>query len=197
MYDLGKCYWDISTIEPGQQIRERFPELNDFPEFYECSEDQIKIAILLGDIDSPFVRIKDRETMVKAIFEYLNIDPNTNVAMFEKIIDYKHPLVIGAWLRYVQILHETDFTDWLLVKRDYEFFISQTNSIKFEKESDISYYKRRNEARDRVRELGQDMRKIEAKLFPDSKAAREAALAENRMKIRLYAEKHSEPYTYI
>lgn len=197
MYDLGKCYFDISTIAPGEQIREKFPELNSFPEFYECSEEMIKIAILLGDIDSPFVRIKDRESMVKAIFEYLEIDINTNRAMFDRIIMYKHPLVIGAWLRYIQILHETDFTDWLLIKRDYEFFISQTNDIKMDKESDLNYYKRRNEARDRVRELGQDMRKIEAKLFPDSKAAREAALAESRLKIRLYAERFAEPFTYI
>lgn len=197
MYDLSRCYLDISTLAPGEAIREKFPELNSFPEFYECSEDQIKIAILLGDIDSPFVRIKDRESMVKAIFEYLNIDTHTNVSMFEKIIAYRHPLVIGAWLRYIQILHETDFTDWLLCKKDYEFFISQTNDIKMDKESDLNYYKRRNEARERVRELGQEMRKIEAKLFPDSKAAREAALAESRMKIRLYAEKHAEPFTYI
>jgi len=197
MYDLSRCYFDITTIEPGQQIRERFPELNSFPEFYECSEDQIKIAILIGDIDSPFVRIKEREAMIKAVFDYLKIDTKTNQAMFERIVTYKHPLVMGAWLRYIQILHETDFTDWLLAKKDYEFFIQQTNDVKMEKESDINYYKRRNEARERVKELGQEVRRIEARLFPDSKAAREAALVESRSKIRLYAEKHAENYTYI
>lgn len=197
MYDLSRIYLRIDLLEPGENIREKFPELNSFPEFYECTDDQIKIAILLGDIDSPFVRIKERENMVKAIFEYLNIDVKTNVSMFEKIVNYKHQIVMGAWVRYLQILHETDFTDWLLCKKDYEFFIGQTNDVKMDKESDINYYKRRNEARERVKDLGQEMRKIEAKLFPDSKAAREAALVESRMKIRLYAEKHAENYTYI
>lgn len=197
MYDLSRCYIDISTLASGEDIREKFPELNSFPEFYECSDDMIKIAILCGDPDSPFVRIKDRESMVKAVFDYLNIDAKVNVSMFEKLIVYRHPLIIGAWLRYIQIIHETEFTDWLICKRDYEFFISQTNDIKMDKESDMLYYKRRNEARDRVKELGQEMRRIEAKLFPDSKAAREAALAENRMKIRLHAERHAEPYGYI
>jgi hypothetical protein len=197
MYDLSRCYLDISTLEPGEQIREKFPELNTFPEFMECTDDMIKIAILSGDIDSPFVRIKERESMIKAIFEYLNIDIKTNRSMFERIVSYKHNVYTGAWIRYLQILHETDFTDWLLAKRDYEFFIGQTNDVKFDKESDINYYKRRNEARERVKELGQEVRRIEARLFPDSKAAREAALAESRMKIRLYAEQHAEPYTYI
>lgn len=197
MYDLSRIYLRIDLLEPGEKMLERFPELTSFPEFAECTEDMIKIAILSGDADSPFVRIKEREAMIKAIFDHLKIDIKINQSMFERIVLYRHPLVIGAWLRYVQVLHETEFTDWLIVKRDYEFFISQTNDIKMDKESDINYYRRRNEARDRVRELGQEMRKIEAKLFPDSKAAREAALIESRMKIRLYAEKHSESYTYI
>ena len=197
MYDLSRLYLRIDLLEPGEEIRVKFPELESFIEFHECTDDMIKIAILSGDPDSPFVRIKDRESMVKAIFDYLHIDAKTNVSMFEKIIVYRHPLIIGAWLRYIQIIHETDFTNWILARRDYDFFIGQTNDVKMDKESDLSYYKRRNEARERVKELGDDIRRIEAKLFPDSKAAREAALQESRMKIRLHAERHAEPYGYI
>lgn len=197
MHDLSKCYVDISTLGPGEKLIEKFPELAAFNEFLVCDEDMIKIAILSGDVDSPFVRIKERENMIRSIFEYLGIKIADNVSYFNKIVAYRHPLVINAWLRYIQILHETDFTDWVLAKRDYEFFIAQTNEAKWEKESDLNYYKRRNEARERVKELGQEVKKIESRLFPDSKAAREAALAESRMKIRLYAEKHAESYTYI
>lgn len=197
MYDLSHCYIDISTLEPGEKLMEKFSELNAFPEFMECSDDMIKIAILSGDLDSPFSRIKDRESMIKAIFEYLHIDIKTNQSMFEKIVKYRHDLVIGAWIRYLQIVHETEYTDLLLARKDYEFFIQQTNEIKMDKEGDLQYYKRRNEARERVRELGQEIRKIEAKIFPESKAAREAALMESRLKVHLHAEKHAEGYTYI
>lgn len=197
MHDVSRCYIDISKLAPGERMVEKYPELAAFNEFLECTEDQIKIAILSGDLDSPFIRIKERESMIRAIFEYLNIDVYQNESMFTRIVAYRHNVVIGAWLRYIQIIHETDFTDWLLAKRDYEFFISQTNEAKEAKESDLNYYKRRNEARERVRELGQEVKRLEGRLFPDSKAAREAALAESRMKIRLYAEKYAENYTYI
>ena len=197
MYDLKECYIDVSSLAPGEKVSDKFPEIMAFSEFMECSEDMVKIAILAGDIDSPFVRIKDRETMFKAIFDYLYIDVKTHQSMLAKIVAYRHPLVMGAWLRYLQILHETDFTDWQLARKDYDFFLLQTNEIKMDKESDLNFYKRKNEARERVRELGQEVRRIEAKLFPDSKAAREAAIIENSLKIKLWAEAYAESNTYI
>lgn len=183
--------------DPKMPIREKFPELNGFAEFMECTDEMIKIAILIGDIDSPFVRIKDREVMVRTVFEYLSIDVKTNKSMFERVVAYRHPKIMGAWLRYLQILHETEFTNWQLCRKDFDFFLAQTNDIKMDKEGEISYYKRRNIAREQVRELGAEMRRIEAKLFPDSKAAREAAIIEQGMKISLWAEKYAEENTYI
>lgn len=197
MYDLSKLYLNFTECPEGVSLIEHFPELGAFGEFSECSDEMIKIIILLSDIDSPFVRIKEREVMLTAIFEYLKIDKRTHLDMFDKILKYRHPKIISGWLRYLQILHETDFTDWNLARKDYDFFILQSNEPKMDKESDLNYYKRRNEIRDRVRELGQEVRRIEAKLFPDSKAAREAALAESRMKVKLYAESYAEPYNFI
>lgn len=197
MYDLSKCFVDISTLAPGEKLFEKFPEVFAFSEFMECTEDMIKIAILLGDIDSPFVRIKERDVMVQAIFDYLNIDRRQNQAMFERIIAYRHPKIMGAWLRYLYVLHETDFTDWSLCRKDHDFFLMQANEAKLDKESDLNYYKRRVEIRERVSELGKEMRRIEAKLFPDSKAAREAAIIENSLKIKLWAEMYAEQNTYI
>lgn len=197
MYDLDHLYIKIQECPPNERLVDHFPELAVFSEFLVCTDDMIRIAILSGDPDSPFVRIKERESMIRSIFEYLRIDVKTNLSMFEKIVRYRHEIVVNAWLRYIQIVHDTLFTNWILTKRDYEFFIAQTNEPKSDKETNINYYKRRNESRDMVEELGEKMMKFEAKLFPDSKAAREAALAESRMKIRLHAERHAEPYTYI
>lgn len=197
MYNLDRVYLDFSKLEPGESLREKFPELNSFTEFTECTDDMIKIAICMGDIDSPFIRIKERDMMVREIFAYLNIDVHTNLAMFERIVAYRHPKVMGAWLRYLQILHETEFTNWLLCRKDFDFFLMQSSEPKMAKESDMLYYKRRVEIRERVQELGHEMRRIEAKLFPDSKAAREAAIIEQSMKIKLFAEMYSEANTYV
>ena len=197
MYDLTKMYFRLDLLEPGENIREKFPQFNTFIEFMDCTDDMLKIAALLGDVDSPFIRINEREAMLKAIFDYLNIDTKTNVSMFEKIILYRHPLVMKAWLRYLQMLNENEFTNWVLCRRDHEFFLMQSNEPKMDKESDMNYYKRRIEIRERVRDLGMEMRRIEAKLFPDSKAAREAAIIEQGMKIQLWAERYAESNTYV
>lgn len=198
-YDLSGLYINFTLVPFGTRIVDHFPELKAFPEFEKCNEDRIKIAILSSDIDSPFVRTNDRELMMRSIFDYLNIDIKTQKEkeFFENIVLYKDNLTTFAWTRYLQILHETDFTDWLLAKKDYDFFLSKSNEDKKDNETDKVYLARRNEVRNTIKQLGQEVRSIEAKLFPDSKAAREVALAEAKKRTRLYAEMYAEDYTFM
>lgn len=195
-YNLDGLYIRIQDCPDGVKLCDHFAELGAFKEFLMCDEDRIKIAILSGDIDSPFVRIKDRETMLKAIFDHLTIDVEREKLLFKDILFYRDDLTSFAWLRYLQILHETDFINWQIAKKDFEFFLLKANEKQGE-ETDIQYYKKRNEIRERIKELGQEVRNIEAKIFPDSKAAREASLAESKRKVKLYSEMYAEPYTYI
>lgn len=198
MYDLSKLYIDFTTVPKGVKISNHFAELAPFREFTECDDYRIKIAILSADVDSPFVRIKDRETMMRAIFDELGIDlsKTANQTFLNDCISYNDPKYLFAWVKYLNILHETDFTDWSLAKKDYEFYLSKANERQGENESDLQYMKRRKEAREQVKLLGQEVKSIEAKIFPDSKAAREAAVAEARKKIELYAESYAESYNY-
>src|SRR5690606_33747407 len=140
-----------------------------------------------------------RDTMLRSIFDFLKIPLKSKAdqKFFDSVFHYKDLLTVMAWLRYIQILHETDFTDWLLAKKDYEYFLLKTSEKQSADDSDDKYLARRNKLRETVKKLGQEVREIEAKLFPDSKAAREASLAQAKDKIKLYAEKYSEPYTYI
>ena len=194
-YDLSHLFIRIDECPSGVRLVDHFPELSAFKEFLVCDDNRIKIAILSGDVDSPFVRIKDRETMVDAIFSYLGIDRKKESLFFSDIVHYKDNLTSFAWLRYLHILHETDFTNWQIAKKDFEFFLLKANDSQGD-ESDQQYFKKRNEIRQRIKELGDEVREIEAKIFPDSKAAREAALADSRRKIKLYAESYSEEFTY-
>ncbi len=195
-YNLDGLYVKIQECPEGVKLVDHFPELGAFNEFLVCDEDRIKIAILSADIDSPFVRIKDRETMLRAIFEHLCINVDFEKKLFQDILLYKDELTAFAWLRYLQVLHETDFINWQIAKKDFEFFLLKANEKQGD-ETDLQYYKKRNEIRERIKELGREVRSIEAIIFPDSKAAREAALADSRRKVKLYPESYSEPYTFI
>lgn len=202
-YDLSNIYVKFYECPAGKRLAEHFSELGAFPEFNECDDTRIKIAILSADVDSPFVRIKERDTMIRAIFEELGLKPtSTDKKLLEDIIAYGDEKYMFAWVKYLQILHETEFTDWVLAKKDYDFYLRKANEPqkRDEKgeivETDLNYMKRRKEARAQVSELGKEVRQIEAGLFPDSKAAREAAIAESKKKILLYAEKYAQPYNF-
>ncbi len=196
-YDLSKLYIDFTQCPKNKRLREHFSEFSAFKEFDKAEDVKIKIAILIGDIDSPFVRIKDRETMVREVFSYLGINPKEESKFLEDIIFYKDATVTMCWLRYLQMLHETDFTDWQLARKDYDYFLQKSNEEKTPDENDDKYLARRNKIRETVKTLGQEVRSIEAKIFPDSKAAREAAIAESKSKIKLYAEMYAEQFGYI
>lgn len=195
-YDLSGLYIKFHECPKGKRLVEHFSELQPFPEFTECDEDRIKIAILSGDVDSPFIRIKERDTMMRAIFEEIGLDLHKNKKLLEDCIAYRDDKYMFAWVKYLNILHETDFTDWQLGKRHYAWQLERSILPQKEGETDNEYTRRLTDAREEVKKLGKEIRAIEANLFPDSKAAREASIAESKKKIRLYAEKYAEPYDY-
>lgn len=191
-YDLSQLYVGIDHPE-GVGFVESKPELNSFVEFHKAGDELTKVAILTGDVDSPFVRIKERHMMIEAVFSFLKIE---DTELMQQVIDYKNEVFVSAWVKYLFILNEIEFTNWLLAKKDYEYFLSKANESQGE-ESDDKYSRRRKEYRSTVEELGNAVRKIEAKIFPDSRAAKEAALSESKKKINLYAEKYAQPFNYF
>lgn len=198
-HDLSKLYIRLDQADPKKPLLEQFSELSAFPEFQNAVDDnEIKIAILAGDIDSPFIRIRDRETMLKSIFEFLNVPIKTQdqINFFNEVLYYKHNRVVGCWVRYIQILHDTDWTDWLMAQQTYNFLLFESQIAKDEKETSSQYLDRRLKIQANIKKIGAEVKAIEAKLFPDSKAAREAGLYELKL-ISTHAEKYAEENTWI
>lgn len=198
-HDLSSLYVKFQECPTGKKLVEHFTELSAFPEFNAAlSDNEIKIAILTSDLDSPFLKIRDRETMLRSIFDSLSIkiDSKEEKVFFEEVLQYKHTRVIGCWIRYIQMLHDTDYTDWLLSQQTYNFLLFESQKPKETTETDDKYLDRRIKIQNNLKKFGAEMKVIEAKIFPDSKAAREASMHENK-KIVTYAEKYSEDYTHI
>jgi len=198
-HDLSNLYINFTEADPSKKLVEQYSELSAFPEFNNAIHDnEIKIAILQGDIDSPFIRIRDRETMLKSIFEFLSIPIKTQnqTEFFNEVLYYKHTRVTGCWVRYIQILHDTDWTDWVMAQQTYNFLLFESQIPKATDESNDKYLDRRLKIQTNIKKMGAEVKAIEAKLFPDSKAAREAGLYEQKL-ISTYAEKYSEDYTHI
>ena len=192
-HDFSGLYLDFHKCPKDQSLCSFFPELNAFKEFTKAdSDDDIKVAILIGDPDSPFVRIKDRPTMVRAVLDHLKIPVETEEekTYFDNIVNYRELSVAGCWIRYVQIMHNTLFTDWVMAQKTYNLVLFELN-----KDEGIELNKRLTLQKE-LRTLGASLREIEGLVFLDSKAAQEAALLEVT-KISLYAERYAEGYTHI
>lgn len=199
MFDLSKLYINFEECPSDTKLVDFFPELSAFSEFRNAQHDnEIKIAILTGDNESPFTRIKDRETMLNSIFDYLKIplDTTPQKQFFKEILAYRHSRIKDCWIRYIQIIHDTDFTDWLMMQETYNFLLFQSKIERKADENEDKYLDRRLKIQTNIKKIGADLKALEIKLYPDSKAAREASLSEN-IKISLYAEKYAESNTYI
>lgn len=199
MFDLSKLYIDFTQCPTNERLVDFFPELSAFPEFRNAENDnEIKIAILTGDNESPFTRIKDRETMLTSIFDTLNIPRSTDEEkeFYKQVVTYRHNRIKDCWIRYIQIIHDTDFTDWLMMQETYNFLLFQSKIPKKDEEDDGKYLDRRLKIQANIKKIGADLKELEIKLYPDSKAAREASLKEN-IKISLFAERYAEDNTYI
>lgn len=190
-YDLSKLYVSIEH-DSDKSLVASAPELSSFKEFIEAGDEITKVAILSGDIDSPFTRIKDRAQMITAIFEFLGMK---NKELRQQVIDYSSKRYVDAWTKYLFILNETLYTDWKLAKKDYEFFVKEANKER-ETITGTKDIDKLNKLRKTIKDLGEEVRTIEAKLFPDSQAAREAALSENK-KIAQYAEQYAEEGSFV
>lgn len=171
-----------------------FPELSAFPEFKEAKNDnEIKISIAISDVESPMIKINDRESMLKSLFEFLDIGIETpkQKEFFNEVYNYKHESVARCKARYLQMLHNTDWTEWVTANDTFTYLTFESVKPQKEGETDEAYLRKRVKIKQDLRTTGRELKELEAIIFPDSKSAREAALVEAKKGIISYPEKYA------
>jgi hypothetical protein len=198
MYDLSRLYVRIDECPTGIKLVDHFDELKCFSEFIETeNENIIKTAILTADMESPFLKIKDRKTMIRAVFDFLHVqDTKENKQLYEEIVVYKNTNYLNCFGRYLMIYHDIDWTEYQSTKQTHDVLTMDSMRPMETDEKLAAFVDRKDKVRKMLKATGEELRKLEAKIFPDGKAAREIALNENK-KIRTYAEKYSQENTYI
>lgn len=199
MFDLSKLYIDFSQCPIGTRLVDFFPELSAFEEFSKQeNEDIIRIAILTADMESPFLKIKDRKTMIKSVFDFLSVDLNVqdHKTMFDEIFNYKSASYLDCFGRYLMIYHDIDWTEYQSTKQTHDTLTMESMRSQKEGEDLIKFVDWKDKVRKMLKATGEELRRLEAKIFPDGKAAREIALNESK-KIKTYAERYAEENTYV
>lgn len=199
MYDCSGLLIDFTKCPPGIKLCEHHPELGSFSEFTSVADENIiRIAIATADMESPFLKIKDRETMIRSLFEFLKISTTDEYGskLFDDIVRYKSIQYLDCFGRYLMILHDIDWTEYQSTKQTHDVVTMDSVRPKEDSESIDSFVKRRVNTQNHLKSLGRDLKALEAKIFPDSRAAREFALNEAK-KIKTYAEMYAQDNTFI
>lgn len=194
-FDTSKLLVDFTQCKKGVRLVNHFSELSAFDEFSQQQDENIiKIAILTADVDSPFLKLRgDHGIMLKTIFDFLHIGMENKIGkeFFNKVLEYKHEGLAQCWSAYLQLQYNVDFTDWAISKQTYDMLINESNRQRDEtRESAIDYANWRIKLRNQIRQIGEDLKKIEPVIFKDSKMAKPVAL-EERKKIKSYPERHA------
>lgn len=199
MLDFSQLYINFTMCPDGVPLVRHFTELSAFDEFLKCeNENIIKIAIATADMESPILKIKDRHTMLKTMFDFLKIDLSVeeNKNLLEEIEFYKSTNYLNCFARYLMIFHDIDWTEYQSTKQTHDVLTMDSMRPKTEEEDLAKFVDRKDKVRRMLKTTGEELRRLEAKIFPDSKAAREVAMNEAK-KIRTYAEMWAESNTFI
>lgn len=199
LHDFSKCLVDFTKCPPEVKLRDFHPIISAFSEFKDIEDDNfIKISIATADPESPFVKIKERDLMLISLFEFLGIDviSDDEKKFYQSVLDYQHPQVLGCFSAYLKACHDIDWTEYQTTKQTYDVLVNEAGRPREKDESIDNFVRRRLNIQNHLKTIGVDLKKIEAKIFPDSRAAREISLFEHK-KIMTFAEKYSESNTHI
>src|SRR6185312_14463055 len=152
MYDLSKLYINFTECPIGVKLCEHDAELSAFSEFtYTKNENIIKAAILTADMESPFLKIKDRKTMIKAVFEYLglSLEGKPTKKLYDDIVEYKDSHYLDCFGRYLMIYHDIDWTEYQSTKQTHDVLTMDSLRPR-EKDEDLAKFVDR---KDKVRRM--------------------------------------------
>lgn len=190
MFDLNT--FDISKFDNKVSIQEAFPELRAYTEYHHIGHREWKVAILLTDMGSPFIKIKDNNHKLDEIFRTLKIDKTKGGGkrIYEEAINYLPSNVMDACSFIIMYQNNHDFANWFEQNIIYYNLLKKLREPQKEGEDEDRYFVNKMQYSDRIDKLSERLKKLELQLF----ATNEMKAAAFRSQFRLrknYAEKYA------
>lgn len=194
-YDLSRCYIDITLIPNRTRIIEQHIELAAYPEFKDISDEELRIAFLISDIESPFIKIKEPQMRLIALFEFLDIGLKTPTKkeLFKQVLDYKHPRIFLACSRVIQLINNHDYAIWWTLNMAFYDLQKESSTPKGSTESTKSYVDTKTSITNQMSTIGEKLKTLEGRLFGDTKM-KQAMIDQELKKISYYPEQMAQTF---
>jgi len=195
-YNLSGLLIDFSVVPDRVRLIDHFVELSAYPEFVNVHNDnEIKIAILIADIESPFRKIKEPNMRLKALFEFLGIGLKTAAMQefYNDVLNYRQKEVMEAACRYIQMLNNHDYSIWWTL--NLSFYDLQKESVKQRKDDENvkAYVTAKVAITKEMDIIGEKLKTYEARIFGDVKL-KQAIVNQELNKMSFFPEKMAQDF---
>lgn len=197
-YDFSKCMYDITVPMPKGMVA-AYPELSSYEEITAAHNDnEIKISLMLTDAGSPFLKVKVLKEKLVAIFSYLDIPLKNakNKLLFDSVLNYDNDRVFAMCGLFLQMQNNHEFTYWWNTNQLYYSLMTEMGKprVKLQdgsQEEITRYVDRKLKIQKQADPIKNDLLKIEAEIFSDSKM--KMAIAKSKLRLtRTYPEMHAD-----
>lgn len=191
-FDTSECYFNPSRFGGDTKIQDVYPESSAYTEFLSPEED-IKIAILLSDFKSPFLKIKDHKQKVQMIFKFLGI--NTKTGRYKKVLedieDFRDRSIYPLCAIYIQIQNNEEFSYWWNLSQLYYELMAEMGRPREQGESLDRNVNMKLKIQKQADEIKETLSDCSVNLFGTSEMKMAVARAKLE-KTRTYPEMHAE-----
>lgn len=191
-FDSSKCMFDPTKFGKGKKIQNVYPETEYFEEFTNSNHEDIQVAILLCDDESPFLGIKDSRVKLTAIYDFLKIERKTKTSKdkFDKIEQFTYGPVFDICAVYLEMQNNHDFSSWWSLNRTFYDLSKVMSKPLRDNEDEGKYVARKLSIQKQIDQIQEAMEEKELKLFGTGKMR--MAVARSQLKrMRTYAERHA------
>lgn len=193
-FDTSECYFDPAKFGGAKKIDSVYPETSVYPEFKKGREAEIKIAILLSDFKSPFLKIKDHKQRVESIFSFLKVktDVVANRKMLEDVVAFKSGSIFSICAAYIEIQNNDEFAYWWNLNQLYYSLMAEMGRPREEGTSVVNDVKMKLSIQKQADEIKQTLADCATNLFGTAEMKMAVARAKlDKEKTRTYAEKYA------
>ena len=149
----------------------------------------------MADLESPFIKIKEAQIRMRAIFDFLQIGLKTpaNQELFELALSYRHERIIAACCRIIQIINNHDYASWWTLNLSFYDLQKESAIPKGKDDNTAKYVATKIAITDQMDKIAAKLKDYEARLFADVRL-KQALVDQELKKISLYPERMAQTF---
>lgn len=176
--------FDVTKFGGKVSIQDAYPELLPYKEYDKIKSAEWKVAILMVDIGSDFVRIKDPKQKLDSIFKALSYDKtNLHSYIYYDAVQQRESNVIDACSFLIEYQNNHEFSAWYeLNKLYYELLRVISSPLDDKSDSYDRDFDRKINLQVKLDKMQEDLKRYETNLFGTS-AMKAAAAYRSKKKM--------------